>query len=254
MAVPFHKIFLVAGEASGDLHAGNLVSALSSLSHEIKFTALGGDGLKSAGARVIYDLVSISVVGLSEVLQNLRKFREAFNLALKEIDSNPPDLAILVDYPDFNLRLACELNKRRIPVVYYISPQVWAWRKNRVKQIKKFATKMIVIFEFEKEFYRAHGIDADWVGHPLLDLVRPSSTAEEIRRRYQIPDEKKIISLLPGSRETEVKRHLPLMLHAGRLMMEHIKDVHFLILKSQSLDINSFEKTLKSINLPHPIL
>jgi lipid-A-disaccharide synthase len=249
------KIFLVAGEASGDLHAGNLVKALSSLSPGgLNVTALGGANLKAAGATVVYDLVSISVVGLSEVLQNIRLFREAFRTALKEIDSNPPDLVILVDYPDFNLRLAAELKRRNIPVVYYISPQVWAWRRNRVWQIKKIIGRMIVIFEFEKEFYKNYGIDVDCVGHPLLDIVHPSGTPEELRRRYGISPEKRIISLLPGSRESEVSRHLPLMVRACALIQERIKDVHFLILKAPALNRNFFDGVLGTAGVPHTII
>ncbi|MDP3804482.1 MAG: lipid-A-disaccharide synthase, partial [Candidatus Omnitrophota bacterium] len=158
------KILIVAGEPSGDLHASNLVNNLNTLRPGLKFFGIGGSLLKKAGAEIVFDITPLALVGLIEVLSNIFTVGKVYKDILRKIDVEKPDLAILVDYPGFNLRLAKELKARSIPAIYYISPQVWAWGRSRVKIIKRCVKKIIVLFKFEEELYKTYGIDAEFVG------------------------------------------------------------------------------------------
>lgn len=240
----------MAGEASGDLHAANLVKALKDINTPAVFFGLGGKKLKEQGVQLYCDIVELAVVGLFEVLKNLSKFRAVFNGLLKEIDCRRPCLAILVDYPDFNLRLAAELKKRNIPVVYYISPQVWAWRRGRIKTIRALVDIMIVFFKFEEELYRKERVPVAFVGHPLLDTVRPKLGPPELFQRFNIPPSKFTVGLLPGSREKEVKNILPVMLQAAKLLHERLKDVKFLILRSPTVKEEIFSNITEGCTAP----
>ena len=236
------KIIIVAGEASGDLHASNLVKSLKQLNPSLEFFGLGGHKMQEAGVKIFYNLLDLAVVGIFEVLKNLSKFKKIFNELLEKIDQLKPDLVILVDYPGFNLRLAKQVKKRNIPIVYYISPQVWAWGKGRINLIKKYVDKMLVIFEFERKFYQDYGIEANFVGHPLLDIVGPKFSKEEFIKNLNLDTNKKIISLLPGSREKEVKTLLPIMLETAKIISRKLPQVQFLILKAAGLDKEIFSQ------------
>jgi len=169
------KILIVSGEPSGDLHASNLVKDLKKLNPDRYFFGMGGSLSKEAGVEVVFDISGLALIGLVEVLKNIFTVGRAFKAVLAKTDALKPDLAILVDYPGFNLRLAKELHKRSIPVVYYISPQVWAWGGDRINIIKKYVKKIVVFFKFEEELYKANGINAQFAGHPLLDVVKNHS-------------------------------------------------------------------------------
>lgn len=248
------KVLIVAGEASGDLHAANLIKALKELDPQIKFFGLGGEHMRKAGCDIHYDIVGLAVVGFSEVIKNLKKFKEIFNSLLKKIDQIQPDLAILVDYPGFNLRLAEQLKKRNIPIIYYISPQVWAWGSHRIRIIKKLINKIIVFFKFEEILYKKEGIPVCFVGHPLLDLVRPGLNKEELFNKFHIRPSRYTIAFLPGSRLREVQTHLPLMLEASRLIQKKLGDVQFLILRSSTVKEEVFNTILSGYRLPAYIL
>lgn len=243
------KILIVSGEPSGDLHASNLVKDLKTLDKNIEFFGMAGSLSKRAGVEIVFDITDLALVGAIEVLKNLFTVGRAYKKILQKIDSVRPDLAILVDYPGFNLRLARELKKRSIPVVYYISPQVWAWGRDRVKIIKKCVKKILVFFKFEEELYKTYGIDAEFVGHPLLDSVKVTSSREETIKRYNLTDASATIALLPGSRESEVKTLLPLMIDSAKILNRNLQHLKFVIVKYPDLPINLYEEALKETGL-----
>jgi len=240
------NILIVAGEASGDLHAANLVKEIKKLYPDSAFFGLGGENLQGQGVDLYFNMVELAVVGLFEVLKNIGKFRDIFSGILKETERRNPDLAILVDYPGFNLRLAKELKKRKIPVIYYISPQIWAWGKDRIKQIRENIDLMLVILEFEEALYRKNGVNARFVGHPLLDSIKISTNnKEEILKRYGLNGKIKTIALLPGSRQKEITTLLPIMLKSAELISRATKDdVQFLILKTPTVKEEVFSKII----------
>ncbi len=244
------KLAIVAGEASSDLHAAHLIEAIKEISPDIEFFGLGGKKMQEAGVRITYNIVDLAVVGFSEVLKNLSKFKKIFKDFLLEIDKEKPDAVILIDYPGFNLRLAKELKKRNIRVIYYISPQVWAWGKNRIKLIKKCVDRMIVLFKFEEELYGRHDVEAAFVGHPLLDIVSISQDRKQFLNEIGLAEKNVTVSLLPGSREREIKSLLPEMLEAAKIIHDKINNSQFIILQSHSLNDESIKKYTSGYNLP----
>ena len=205
-------LLIVAGEASGDLHGGRLLSRLLALRPEIRAFGLGGDELSRAGLEPVAHSSEIAVVGITEALKILRRARGIFNALLAEVDRRGTRSAILIDSPDFNLRLAKKLKARGVQVIYYISPQVWAWRRRRVHLIREVVDKMLVVFPFEVDFYRRYGVDVGFVGHPLIDEVPRLPQAWEGEVGETGPFE---IALLPGSRNSEIERMLPTFLAAA---------------------------------------
>lgn len=245
------NILIVAGEASGDLHASNLVRAIKDIHPQINFFGLGGTELKKAEVNLYFNIVDLAVVGVFEVLKNLNKFLKIFRGLLKEVDKVKPDLAILVDYPGFNLRLAGELKNRNIPIIYYISPQVWAWGENRIETIKKLIDRMLVIFKFEEILYKKHSVPVSFVGHPLLDIVKPHVSQEEFFREFGLNFNHLTFALLPGSREKEVKTLLPIMLDTACLIYKYLgNNLQFLILRSPTVKEDLFNKIISRYQLP----
>lgn len=222
-------MMIVAGEASGDLHGSNLVRAVRELSPDISFFGMGGELMKEAGADILLDSSEIAVVGISEVVSKLRKILEALNLLKKKIKAERPSLLVLIDFPDFNLKIAECAKKAGIPVLYYISPQVWAWRKGRVNKIAGIVDRMAVVFPFEVEIYKKAGLDARFVGHPLIDAVKIDDSATEIRKGIGADKGEKIIGLLPGSREKEIKSLLPAMLESAEIMASRSPEFRFVL-------------------------
>jgi lipid-A-disaccharide synthase len=249
------KILIVAGEASGDLHASHLVEEIKKIRPRTSFFGLGGPKMEEQGVRLSFDLTKLAVVGFWEVLKNLAKFKKIFRDILNLTEKEKPDLAILVDYPGFNLRLAGELHKRNIPVVYYISPQIWAWGGKRIHLIKKVVKRMLVFFNFEEKLYEAHRIPVSFVGHPLLDTVKTSLPREELLRKAGLKSGLLTVSLLPGSREKEVKTLLPVMLACAKIINGYLPGkVQFLVLRSPSVKEKVFLKAMKNRDLPIGIL
>jgi lipid-A-disaccharide synthase len=197
------RLLISAGEASGEMYGAALLESLRSATNVDCF-GVGGELMRRAGCDTVVDANRIAVVGLVEVLRHLPGLYGEFHKLLREVDRRRPDVAVLVDFPDWNFRLAKQLRRRGIPVVYYISPQLWAWRKHRIKLVQRYVTEMLVIFPFEQDFYASHGVEAEFVGHPLADISPPACTA----RPHQI-------ALLPGSRRKELKLNLPTMLRAA---------------------------------------
>jgi len=247
------NIFIVCGEPSGDLLAANLVSAIHNLDPQIKFSGVGGLKLAETGAEIVYDIKELSVMGLLDVLKKLPKFLKLKKIILEQIAIRRPDCLILVDFSGFNLRLAKAVNKR-IPVIYYVSPQIWASRENRAHSIKKFISMNIVLFKFEEQFYRQRQIEAICAGHPLIDLVKPSTNKESFQKSFGIDPAKKIVALLPGSRKQEIKFILPLMLKTAQFIDKMIPGVQFIIAKTPNLDKQIYAKECGNFDLDIKII
>ncbi|HET9210860.1 MAG TPA: lipid-A-disaccharide synthase [Thermoanaerobaculia bacterium] len=211
MRTTSRELLVVAGEASGDLHGARLISELRRRVPDLKPFGLGGDEMREAGLEPVAHSSEISVVGLTEVLKILPRAREIFADLLREVDRRRPGVAVLIDFPDFNLRLAKELKGRGVEVLYYISPQVWAWRRRRVKTISRLVDRMLVLFPFEVDFYRGHDVDVVHVGHPLVDEVPVLPQAWDRDGNGEGPFR---VALLPGSRASEVEALLPTLLEA----------------------------------------
>lgn len=229
---------IVAGEASGDLHGAHLVHSMREISPSISFFGMGGTELKDAGVEVLFDAARISVVGLTEVFSHLRDILAARRLLMQEMKSRKPALLIVIDFPDFNLMLAAKARKLGIPVLYYISPQVWAWRSGRVGKIGRLANRIAVILPFEKDFYRERNVTVDFVGHPLMDSVKTTCTPEEFRQSLSIDRGKTVIGLLPGSRTREIMTLLPDFLAAAkRLTVITDNDYVFLLPRASTISL-----------------
>jgi lipid-A-disaccharide synthase len=244
------KILLVAGEVSGDLHGSRLVEAIQSIDPEIQFFGVGGEGLKRVGMKLLYPSQSLSVVGITEVLLKLRPILRALRGLKKSLDRERPDLIILVDFPDFNLRLAKIAHRRGIPILYYVSPQVWAWRPKRIKLIARLVKKMIVLFPFEVPLYEAAGVDVEWVGHPLLDTVRPALSKEKAFQQLGLDPKRRTIGLLPGSRMHEVERLLPPLLASADVLQREIPDLQFVVPLAPGIPKTILSPWMKNISVP----
>jgi lipid-A-disaccharide synthase len=231
------RVLIVAGEASGDLHGANLIKMVKAKEPEVEFYGVGGRRMEEAGASLWFNLDEVSVVGLTEIFTKFRAIMKALSQLKDSLREHAPSLVVLIDFPDFNLRLAKSAGKRAIPVLYYISPQVWAWRRRRVKKIAKVINKMAVILPFEASIYQEARVDVEFVGHPLLDIIGKVATSrEEVLNRFGLDPAKKLISLLPGSRRDELVRLLPEMLGAAELLERRFSDLQFALLAAPNLD------------------
>jgi len=248
------KIFLVAGEPSGDLHASRLAKEIKKIDSEITLAGIGGAKMAAEEVRLFYRTDELAIIGVLDVLKHLKKIKEMFSSFLAKVEEEKPDLVILVDYPGFNLRLAKELKKRRVKILYYISPQVWAWGKGRIKTIKRCVDKILVLFKFEEALYKKIGVPADFVGHPLLDIAKPSFDKDTIRERLRLDKTKKTVILLPGSREQEIDALLPVMVKSSQKLYKKSKDIQFIIIRSHNLSEGIFEKHLKEFKAPYRIV
>lgn len=202
------KFYIIAGEASSDMHAANLVSAMYKKDTNITIKGFGGEKMEAAGVDISRGLDKLSLVGFVEILKHIKTIKENFKIAKKEILDLKPDALILVDYPGFNLRMAKWAKSKNIKVYYYIAPQVWAWGKKRVKKMKKYIDKLFVILPFEEEFFKNNDINAEFVGHPLMEEISKFKMENDFLVHNKIPVNKKIIAFLPGSRESEIQRNI----------------------------------------------
>ena len=229
------SILIVAGESSGDRHGAEVVREFKRRHADIAFFGVGGERLTQEGVEICCPLEPLNAVGIFEVIIRLPRISRVFSLLEKEAQARNPAAAVLIDSPDFNLRLAKKLHKYGIPVLYYISPTVWAWRSGRLKTIRKLVTRMCLIFPFEKKLYDANGIPAVFVGHPLKDKVKASLSRDEFLSKHSLPRDGHLITLLPGSRRTEIKNHLPILIAAARELRMELP-VHFLLVLAESID------------------
>ena len=238
------RVMIIAGETSGDLHGAKLVTAMQKRNKGLFFFGIGGRALKETGVDILIDASEISVVGITEVFSKTPGILKSLRMVKKTLKTTPPDLLILIDFPDFNLHVAATAKKNKIPILYYISPQIWAWRPGRVKKIGELVDHMAVILPFEEEFYKKQQIPVTFVGHPLMENSLPPKEALEGKWMEDIP----VIGLLPGSRHGEIARHLPVMLDAARILFQKVKPVKFIISIAPDVEENYIEDIVKKFN------
>jgi len=227
---PKKSAMIVAGEASGDIYGAHLVLAIKKLTPDIGFFGLGGPEMEKVGVRIMYQLSAMAVVGMTEVIPRIRYIFRALRELKMILTVSPPDLLILIDYPGFNLNLARKAHSLGIPVLYYITPQVWAWRERRVRKIAKRVDRVAVILPFEKDFYRRFGLTVEYVGHPLLDVSLPKRGKKEIRECLGIGYERgPILGLLPGSRAEEIVRLMPVMISAAEIISHYYPHLYCIL-------------------------
>ena len=241
------QYYIIAGEASGDLHGSNLIKELQLLDRQASIRCWGGDKMQATGATLVKHYKHLAFMGFVEVIKNLRTIFKNLDYCKKDILAHKPDALILIDYPGFNLRIAEWAKQQGIKVIYYISPQVWAWKESRVKGIKKNVDKMLVILPFEKEFYKKWQYEVEYVGHPLVKVIDEFKdqyfNSASIYKTVALPnDGVNLIALLPGSRKQEILKKLPIMLQVSR----HFPDYHFVVAKAPGLDESFYNELLSS--------
>ncbi len=241
---------MVAGEASGDLHGAHLMEAIRRIDPEIQFFGVGGEQLGRRGMKLLYQSQSLAVVGITEVFLKIGSIMKALRGLKKSLDRERPDLVILIDFPDFNLRLAKIAHRRGIPILYYISPQIWAWRPKRVKLIARWVKKILVLFPFEVPLYEAAGVDVEWVGHPLLDIVKPTLSEETAFQRFGLDPKQRTIALLPGSRIHEIRRLLPPLLASAELLQREAPDLQFVLPLAPGIPQETLSPWMENISVP----
>ena len=244
------KIFLLAGELSGDAHAAALAREILARRPDARLMGMGGPAMAAAGVKILKSIDDMQVMGFLEVVQNLRHIRRAFARVEADFRRERPDALILVDYPGFNLTFAKRVSDTGAKVLYYISPQVWAWHKSRLRTMKALVQRMLVIFDFEAPFYQEAGIPVEFVGHPLLD--RDDATEADgrgLRRELGVDDDETLIALLPGSRRQEVQRLLPIFRRAGRLLTSRDQNNLRFVVASPNLNGRSDLYSTPQVNL-----
>jgi lipid-A-disaccharide synthase len=209
------QILISAGEASGEMYGAELIEALRArVAGRVSFFGAGGDRMRAAGCDIVVDAKDLAVVGITEIVSHLPKILGLYKKLIRAADQRRPDLAVVIDSPAFNWRVARQMRKRGVPVVYYVCPQFWAWRQGRVKLLSKYVDKALVIFPFEEKFYRDRGVDATFVGHPLANLPAPTITREAFAAEHNLDPAKRWITLMPGSRRKELRMNLPTIMEA----------------------------------------
>ena len=247
-------IMIVAGEASGDMHGANLVREMLRIDPALNFYGIGGKKLREEGVKLLANASDMAVVGLTEVISKLGSILKIMGMMKRSLDERRPDLVILIDYPDFNLPLANAAKKRGIKIFYYISPQVWAWRKGRIGQIKKTVDKMAVILPFEVDTYGQEGFTVNYVGHPLLDMVKLNYSKQESRKKFGLAENKITIGILPGSRLSEVGKLMPELLRASEILAQKMPEVQFVLPLANTLEEKIITKIISGFNVKVKII
>ena len=242
------RVLIVTGEASGDIYGANLARHLHKQT-SLKILGIGGERMRDAGVDILFDSSNISVIGVSEILPRLRAIIRAYRIVTGLIKSRSVDLIILIDYPGFNIRIAGAAKKADIPVVYYVSPQIWAWKKGRLRLLAKRVKKMIVILPFEEVIYKEAGVDCSFTGHPLADEILATRPQEETIIRYGIKKDNPVIGLFPGSRIGEIKSLLPDILKAAQVLKNGNPGLQFVMAIADSLD---FDYIVDIVSGDHP--
>ena len=243
-------MLMVAGEASADLHGSNLVKAMKASCPGVTFCGIGGTNMKQAGVKILVSSSDMAVVGLTEVLQRFHTIFRAANKLKATLKTHHPDLLILIDYPDFNLYMARIARRLQIPVLYYISPQVWAWRRGRVKKIARRVDRMAVILPFEEAFYRKRGVTVDYVGHPLLDAFkRETYNLQPATRNPQPATRNPVVGLLPGSRREEIRNMLPIMIRSAEILKIRYPDIRCLLPLAKTIEPEFIDSFIRKSSL-----
>ena len=245
---------IIAGEASGDLHGAKLVQALLDAYPKARFTGMGGGRMRDAGVNTLFGIERMGAVGLVEIFSDLGHYFGVYRALMKEIASLKYTAVILIDYPTLNLRLAKHSRKHSCPVYYFISPQIWAWRKGRIKDIRKSVHKMFVVLPFEEKMYQEAGVDAEFLGHPFIDVVHPTRTRGDNLEKFALDSHKKIVGLLPGSRMNEITSLLDEMLLAAEKVKREMGECQFLLPVADTIDPVLIQKKLGSNPLDIKIL
>jgi lipid-A-disaccharide synthase len=244
------KILVIAGEASGDLHGSGLVRELKRINPDLEIFGMGGDKMKKEGVELVFHIDQLSIMGFWEVIKNLGFIRRVMRAMISAVETRKPDLAVLIDYPGFNLRFARKVKNLGIPIAYYISPQVWAWGGNRVKKMQNLIDRMIVVFPFEKPIYDKFQIPCEFVGHPLLEVTRPVLSLEDFQKKFDLRKNDLVIGLIPGSRWQEVEKILPLMLESCRILNPRIKNQRLILGLAPTIKKEKVESIINASNLP----
>lgn len=232
------EVLFVAGEASGDLHAAGVATALARLRPDLRLTGVGGHHMRQAGVELLEDTGRMAVMGFVEVLRHVPAHYALLRRLRARLRSGRVSLLVLVDYPGFNMRVAAEARRAGVPVLYFITPQVWAWRQNRLVRMAQVITRAAVILPFEEKLLREHGIDATFVGHPLLDRAEGLPSCEEARARLGIPPDGPLLALFPGSRAQEIERHLDAFVETARRLQSEVKGLHVVVSVAPTVSID----------------
>ncbi len=240
---------IIAGEASADLHAGKLVQNVLEKDSSIHFFGIGGQDMRAAGVDTLVDSAELAVVGLIEVLAHRKVIFGALHQMEDILNNNPPDLLVLIDYPEFNLRLAKTAKQLNIKVLYYIGPQVWAWRQKRVEIIRQRIDMMAVVFPFEETFYKQHNVPVEFVGHPLTDELIPADDIHQLKNNFNLQENKKVIGLFPGSRRSEIKRLLPIIMESARQLSQRRNDIQFILPVASTLNVDDIKEQIAPYDL-----
>lgn len=244
-----HKIMFSAGEVSGDMHGANLAEALKKIEPEIKLVGFGGNMMEEAGVALAANMSQYSVMGFYEVLRNLPRMFELRSKLSALMEKERPDVLVLIDYPDFNWRLAPIAKRLNIPVFSYIPPSAWAWRKGRAKEVARIADQIAAIFPFEMDVYKQAGANIEFVGNPLVETVKPSLTKKEAYRYFSIDPSKKNILLLPGSRRQEIKAIFPVMVKSAKLLQAEHADIEFHTMTAQGIKEEDLRETARDYDV-----
>jgi len=240
---------LLAGEASGDAHAAEAVTELKKLMPEVYLTGMGSSEMKRAVVNLFFDSASIAVIGLVEIIKHWGDIKKAMNLVKQQLETTQPDLLVLIDYPEFNLKMARHAKSLGIKVLFYISPQVWAWRPKRIHKIGRSIDHMAVLFEFEVDYYQRANIPVTFVGHPLVDKVKTSDQVDTKKQRLGIKQDTRVVGLFPGSRQSEINSLLDLVLESAQLMQQKDPSLQFLLPVAEALDYAAIQQQCDNFDL-----
>lgn len=250
---PF-KLFIVAGENSGDIHGANLIRALRKMHPNLKAHGLGGPQLQSAGVKLKKNIVeNLAIIGIVGVITNFPEIRQLFRNTLEYLEKFRPDVLLLVDYPGFNIRIAEKAKKLGIPVVWYISPQIWAWHRSRLYTLARVVDRMIVIFPFEEGLYREENVDVVYVGHPLFDVIKVDRSRDQVCEEFGLDPDRPIIGMIPGSRRKEVRSFLPIMLEGARRYHEMDPTAQFVIARASTIEAGALDSAIESAAPTYPV-
>ena len=230
------SILIIAGENSGEKYGAGLVHHFKKVYPQFEFWGMGGQEMEAEGVKLHFSVKDLAMVGISEIISHLPRIKKIMQAITDAARDKLPQAAVLIDSPDFNLRLARKLKQLSIPVLYYVSPTIWAWRKNRLRAIKKYVTKMMLIFPFEEKIYADKNIPAVYIGHPLLDKLHLSLSKKQIYQKYSLSPQKKLIALLPGSRQIEIKNHMPALIKAAEEIGTNYA-CQFVLLRAENLSL-----------------
>lgn len=244
------KIMISVGEASGDLHGASVAKALKLLHPNVQLVGMGGQAMREAGVEIVYDIADLGVIGFVEVVKNLRRLFKLRDFLIDYMEQERPDVLVIIDYPGFNVRLAKVAQQKGIPVVSYISPSAWAWGKGRAKELAQIAERVAAIFPFEADVYREAGAKVTFVGHPLLDIVKPSMERDEALRHFAAQPDQYHILLMPGSRQQEISSLLPDMLAAGEKIVEQVPNCQFFLPVASTISREMLQNIIDKYKVP----